>query len=292
MAITYVDSAGHNGAPSSSATVTIPAGTLTDDVLVLSVSHSFSGADADPTVTDDDTGGNTWTLLYSQTLDTQRRGTAWWKRATGGTASKTITASVTSKVSTNMAAAVVVYRGCLTGSTPHEGALGETNAGGNETMAGFTPSVSNCMICLTVYQRSNISVSSQSCTTPGALTERVDKSGAATAVSHASALQGAAAATGAFTWAQTDYSTTSIAFALKPAVVSYTLSVGVGAFVLSGQAINFFPTQIAYTMTVGTGTFTVTGNVIGFAVGCAPFRLFVPKNRIYVFLPLDRTSEG
>lgn len=87
MAISHIETTLPAGNPTTSFTVTISASTLTNDLLFLTVIHK---ATTNPTVTDNDTGGNTWVLLEAIN-DGTRSYTVWWKRATSGTASKTVT---------------------------------------------------------------------------------------------------------------------------------------------------------------------------------------------------------
>lgn len=89
MAITVGTSTVTSGATTTSFTLVINSGVVAGDILVLCATNR--DATADPTVTDDDSGGNTWTKLSNQNADTNGAGTVWWKRATSGTASKTIT---------------------------------------------------------------------------------------------------------------------------------------------------------------------------------------------------------
>lgn len=88
--ISYIASAVPAGNPTTSYTVVIPASTQADDILVLTNVHK---ADANGTVTDDDTGGNTWALIGPRIAQGAASTAAWWKRATSGTASKTVTVS-------------------------------------------------------------------------------------------------------------------------------------------------------------------------------------------------------
>jgi len=206
--ITHVGSAS-NGAASTSTTITIPSGTQAGDVLVAAFSNR--GASATPTVVDDDSGGNTWELISPP----NKAGTLWWKRATSGTASKTITAS---GFTTACSGGVSVFRGVTTEGNPFATATHRINASGTETHQGFTPPCNNCRICLAVCNTSaNSPVSSQSSTDPGALTEHYDQIGGTCATSMATASQTTAGPTGALTWAQSNAGTQSIGFALIPA---------------------------------------------------------------------------
>lgn len=87
MAISHIETTVPGGNPTTSFTVTISASTLTDDICIVTAIHK---ATTNPTVTDNDTGGNTWALLEAVN-DGTRSYSVWWKRATSGTASKTVT---------------------------------------------------------------------------------------------------------------------------------------------------------------------------------------------------------
>lgn len=220
MAITPVASTTHNELdPTTSCTLTIPAGTQADDIIVIGATNRNAAADL--SVSDDDTGGNAPALLMKQLADTDNRsGQVWWKRATSGSAGMTITiAGATNSV----AAGLTVYRGADTGATPWEAAAGEKNASGDETQAAITVS-DGSMVCLFIFNTLNdITPSSQACTDPGALTERfnaLSAGGSDCGVNHASALKSGAGGTGAFTWAQADNIGCSIAFGLKAAATA------------------------------------------------------------------------
>jgi hypothetical protein len=221
--ITHVGSAVPAGNPTTSFTVVIPT-CVTNDVLVLSVVNA--GAIADPTVTDDDTDGNTWQKLHSHN-NGAFNGSVWWKRATGATSGKTITVA---GCTTNCAGGVSVYRGVSMDAAPYEGATGESNALGNETHAAIVPTKNGALVCLSTFQTSGIGVASQAATAPAVLDERFDKNPAAgSGCAHASAVQPTAGSTGAITWAQTDAASISIAFALKaqPQTYRFRLSTAV-----------------------------------------------------------------
>lgn len=201
--------------PTTTFTVVLPSSVVAGDVCYVQVtSRDHTSGTAYPTVTDNDTGGNTWTRIAEST---DRKATLWRKFATSGTASKTVTVAGCVGSSSG---GVAVYSGADQ-TTPNTTPTVEDNASGNETHAEITPSVADAMICLGVFNTGNDNaVATEACTTPGALTERWEKlstGGSDCACVHASALQsGGPTATGAFTWAQTDGTTKSIVWAVQP----------------------------------------------------------------------------
>jgi hypothetical protein len=148
MAVGYRAGASNNEAnPSSSFTITIPGTVQTDDVLYVSF-HTNSGASA--TVVDDDTGGNTWTDLGDVINNNNQ---VHRKVATSGTASKTITVA-TNVGSTRLCGLLDVYSGVDT-SSPNDAIAPESNASGDETSTGITPSVAGCFIHASIFSTGN-----------------------------------------------------------------------------------------------------------------------------------------
>lgn len=206
--------------PTTSCTITIPASVATGDVCFVAVtSRDHTAGTAYPTVTDDDGAGNTWTrITTAESAD--RKATLWYKIATSATASKTITvAGAVGSVS----AGVSCYSGA--GSTPYLNITVETNASGNETHAGFTPSHANSFVAFVVYNYGNDNaVTGVTCTAPGTLTNRYEKlsTGGSDCGNNFSAAQqsGGPTATGSITWSQTNGTTYSIAFEIPPVTVA------------------------------------------------------------------------
>lgn len=130
MAIAFrsANEAGSTG--TTSAAFTIPADVQTGDILIVAVTNR--DATDDPSVTDNDTGGNVWAKIANQNAATNGAGTVWWKRATSASASKTITVSGTTG---SVAAGVAAFSGCLTSGDPYAQVSGESNSSGNETHA-------------------------------------------------------------------------------------------------------------------------------------------------------------
>jgi len=215
MAVAHVASAVSGTLGTTTCTITIPAGTATDDDLYVQVAINENAANSlSVTCTDDDSGGNTWTLICRGTNDNSF---LFWKKATSATASKTITIA---GAQDTVCAGVAVYRGAASGN-PTTNLSYEDNASGNETHAALTPISSGSMICLAVFNQTNdLLVTSPACTDPGALSARFEATstgGADCQTVHASALQSAGpTATGAFTWAQTNAATESMSWAIKP----------------------------------------------------------------------------
>lgn len=214
MAVAYRSSAANaSTTTTTSFTVVIPADVQDGDLLVLCVINR-NGAGTDPTVVDDDTGGNTWTKFAG---DANGKATIWRKFATSGTASKTITVSGCLDSSTG---GVDAYSGADT-TTPLTNLTTSANASGVESVSGFTPSFADEFICFAIFNHENNNVTdTQACTDPGVLTERYDAGstgGSDCQVTSASRVQvGGPTATGNFTWNQVDGATITHAFAISP----------------------------------------------------------------------------
>jgi hypothetical protein len=169
MAIAHRVSATGGTTDTTSTSVVIPATVQADDILLLSVVCGRT-VNAPATPTDDDAGGNTWALVAADE-ETVVHGSVWWKRATSGTASKTITVAGDGvDAPDSMAAGVSAYSGCISSGTPFENAVATGVPSATETVVGFTPSVNGAFVCLTNALANDQAVSSQSTTSPGALT--------------------------------------------------------------------------------------------------------------------------
>jgi len=208
------------GNTTTTETLAIPSDVVTGDALLVSItSVGHTSADDYPTVTDDDSGGNTWTRITAAS-STDRKTNVFWKRATSATASKTITVA---GAITKLACNLVVMKDAATSTDPFINVSIETNASADETHGTFTPDVGGCAILLTIFNyTSNLATASQSTASLGAMTERAEhlSGGAGTDAGNSIAtLDGtdaAAAATGSITWAQTDAATYSVALACRP----------------------------------------------------------------------------
>ena len=249
MAITEVGSAAvPTGNPTTSFTVTIQSGCQANDILILSCTNR--DATTAPSVTDNDTGGNTWTRFDGGTAKL----TCWWKRATSGTASKTVTCSGFTGSSSGV---LRCFRGVSLGVTPYENVSREANIAGNEVHAGITPTRNGCWVFLCIANTANDNaVTSPSTTSPGALSgaEKLSTGGSDCANHMACAQQTTAGATGNFTWAQTDGTTDSCVFDLLPAADALTAAQG--SFSLTGQAASLAKSS---QLVAESGSFALTG---------------------------------
>lgn len=215
--VVHGDRAGVRGlgvVPSLTATTTwttnIPSITQEgDDVYVAVVSRDHTAGDSPPTCTDDDTGGNTYTPVYNST---DRKAWLFWKKATSGTAGKTITIAGAIGSSTGSA---FVLQGRKSGN-PINGLVEEANASGDETHAGFT-AADGSVICWIVYAyQADVAMSNGSMATLGAysnpLFSNESSGGGDCGVGGWGVAFDPAGATGDFTWAQANTPTYSIGF--------------------------------------------------------------------------------
>ena len=217
MAISYpVTGVGTSGNLTTSCTVVIPT-VAVDDILFLAI--TCVNSTGDPIVTDDDVTGNLWAKILSGNNGTSLSA-VYWKRATSATSAKTITVLDNAvDATTSICAALGIARGVDTGATPYANASYESNASGDEAHAGFTPGTNNAGIVLCVFNATNdLDTTTHACTDPGAL-DLYNISGASTGGTDCTAeiaadIQTTAAATGNFSWAQTNAASMSIAFSL------------------------------------------------------------------------------
>jgi hypothetical protein len=236
--------------------VTIPT-VLTNDLLILACTNRDS-TNA-PTVTDNDTGGNTWTKKTSTTS----KGTLWWKRATANTSAKAIAAAGFTGSSSGV---LIVLRGAMATGDPFANYALEDNVSGNEIHSGFTTPENGCWVGLAVHNLANISVSASSTTSPGPLTEGTEKGstgGNDCGTSLKGLLQVTAGATGNITWAQTNGVTVSQAFAIRPLQPSGTLAATETtdtASIAGTATLNTIDGSFA--LTEGTDTHAADGAVI------------------------------
>lgn len=216
MALSFNASAVPSGNPTTSFTVTIPAGTIIGDVLFLAItSRDATSGSTDVTVTDNDTGGNTWAVV---TNTSDEKAWIWWKRATSGTASKTITVS---NLVGSGSGVLKVFSGAISTGNPYTDVNTETNASGDETHAAFTPTNDDSMVCVTIHNTGNDNaVTSLAGATLGSLStvEKLSTGGLDCATAFGHALDaGAPTTTGSITWAQTNGTTYSTRFTIIPA---------------------------------------------------------------------------
>lgn len=249
------------GNPTTSFTVTVDAAVAAGDLLFLAVTSRDSTGAGSLSVTDNDTGGNTWTKIGNST---DHKATLWYKRATSGTAGKTVTVS---NAVGSASGVLKAFSGGDAGETPYTNVVIETNASADETHAGFIPSNDDSMVCCSVHNYANDNaVTSLSFATLGATTatEKTSTGGSDCGCIFGHKLQtGTAVATGNLTWAQTDGTTYSITWAIKPPL-AYTLTASVGSFTETGNSASLL---YGRQLTAATGAFTETGNNAGTLVG-------------------------
>lgn len=214
MTIAHVATNTLSGTDTTSGTVAIPAGAVTGTDLFLALcSKGSSATTAYLGVTDNDSGGspNLWTLIGA--VD-QRKGQLYWKKATANSANKTIT--ITGAI-TELSGGVSCLSGGAAGN-PITSFAAELNASADETQAGFTPPDDDSAVFLVVVNNVlNHTVSTMACTSPGALTKLFDNANVNSSIALGWGLQvGNAAATGNFTWAQTNQATRSMVWAMSP----------------------------------------------------------------------------
>lgn len=308
MAISLVGSA--TGAASNATTtdtITIPAGVQTGDVLLIALTSRDSTNDC--TVTDDDTGGNAWAKIVNQAAATNGCGQLWWKRATSGTASKTVT--VGSGVG-SLTCGLSYFRGGATGY-PFGTPVGEANASGNEVQAGITTTRVGSMVVHTVHCTSNdtLNPGNRTATSPTSIAEvweDTSTGGNDCSTSLAAAIKAVADATGNISWSQTNGVGASIAIEIRAnnddidaQPGSFALT-GVLATLAAGLLFNAEPDTFAlsgvdaglsfgYAFDAQPASFSLTGADVGLSKGfsfsvdpgafaitgtAAEFRYFVP----------------
>lgn len=234
-------------------TIVIPASVATGHDLYVSIMSRGDAGSAVVTCVDDDTGGNTWTLVGVN--PTTFNLYLFWKKATAGTASKTVTiANGLDSVTGGLSA----FSGGLASGDPTTNLSFENNSSGNETHAGFTPTHADSMIRLVVANHGIIAVTLLACTNPGDLEpelwERSSTGGNDCSIISAARIQvGGPTATGNFTWAQTNAFGRSMVFAIQPQA-----NTGAGASTLAGVTSAGAGTYTPAAIT-GTGASTLAG---------------------------------
>lgn len=278
MAIAHRASAVANSTTNTtSLTVTIPASVQANDVLFLVTSNG--GATTNPTVTDNDSGGNAWARVGGENRSAggfNTSGDVYWKRATSGTASKTITVS---GCTNTCSAGVSAFSGVKTTGTPYENVTAEPNISGDKTNAGFTPTTGGSMVCLAVCNTyDDASVGSQSSTDPGTLTElfeHLNTAGHACGTNLSAASQVSAAATGTLTWNQTDKNTVSIGWNILPG--GYELTADSGSYVITGSTATL--TYMTGRAVIATsGSYEITGSTASLRYSS---KWIVPDSGVY-----------
>lgn len=220
MAITIGTSVTDGANATTSVTLVIPSTVLSGHILVAAFVNR--DATADPTVTDNDTGGNTWSRLASQSASGNGAISVWYKRATHTTFSKTVTAS---GFTNSSAGGLTPFIGASQEANPFLGTtvVGAANASADVTQPEIVVAEGGSMVFLVVGATSNdnLNVATQASADPVSLTEQfedVSTAGSDCSIALACAVKTAAGATGAFTWTMSNGTTASMAFALRPYV--------------------------------------------------------------------------
>ncbi len=224
MAISFVSNALGGTTTTTSFSITLPS-TQANDIIILEFTHRSTG---DGTIggTSISSGGLTWTLKHSQLYNSSAfSGKTYWTRATGDHSGQTVTGS---GLSDSCAAIVTIYRGATTYGDPLADAtvVGEQNASANETQAQITTTTNRAWVVLVVATSPDVAISSQSSTSPGALTERAEllsTGGTDTAIAHASEEKSLAGGTGSLTWSMTNQVSGSWAYAITPSSDNFLL---------------------------------------------------------------------
>jgi len=247
---------GHNcpaiQTPTTAADVHLPSWLLANDVIFAWITNR--DATGDPTVGDDE-GAGSWAKVTNQAAATSGSGSIWWKRASANTHDKLLSIS---GVTGSIAVVIRVYRGAVTTGDPYEQVAGEANASGNETQVQITPTGNDRRVCFAVFNKADITPTTMVCTDPTLVSQTHYRStgGSDSAVDVVCGQQGTAAPTGAFTWAQSNGTTASVAFAIIPASAGVSAAPGVGSLTLTGQAPTIFGTKVA---APGAGALSLTG---------------------------------
>jgi hypothetical protein len=220
VAISFVGNALGPTNSTTSFDITLPT-TQSGDLLILEFCHRGTGQG-----TLGGTGGSGWTRKTGITFGSFSV-QQYYKICDGSESGDTLSVSGL----TNASAGIVTqYRGIDPAAPFDVDPTGESNASGNESHAGITTNTNGAWVCLVVGNSPDLAVTSQSSTSPGALTaraERLSTGGTDASIAHASAAKASAGATGNLTWAQTNAASGSLAYALKPEPVIVTIS---GAF--------------------------------------------------------------
>jgi hypothetical protein len=186
MPITFVGVSADVAAASGNITITPPA-TSTDDIMILAVTSHDNVAITLPAG---------WTIYQEANNTTAMRSTLAWKRAVGAEGAFTVTHTA----GDGIVGSVIVFSGCITDSTVINASGLTHNASSSTCTANsITTTVADAMIVFTMHDSDNGSSSAQAATDPATFTESFDNSstlGLDEAVSAAHALQGTQGATG------------------------------------------------------------------------------------------------
>jgi hypothetical protein len=205
--------------PTTSFTITVPACQVDDLLEVTFLSRDHTSGTAHPTVSDDQSGTPGWTQAG---FSSERQAHVFWRRATSGVAGSTITVSGCVGSSCG---GLRVIRGALASGDPYADFVWEENASGNETHAGFTPTHNNSLVNFMVANDTNdtLTVTNMAAATLGTF-EPEDYTDLSTGGNDCAIYvsgrgqSGTATGTGNFTWSQTNATTISGTWAIRPKV--------------------------------------------------------------------------
>ncbi len=240
------------GTETTGGEIVIPAVLEGDWLEVQVTSREHTSGEEFVTCVDDDTGGELW---VRKAVAASRKGYLFTKRATPNTAGKTV---VIAGAIGSCAAVLDAWRGAAEGD-PITNLTLEQNLGADpKEHAGFTPDFDKSMIRLGVFNHTDdVPVTDPACTNPGALTprsERLSTGGSHCAVFSAGSPQaGARLATGTISWVQTNNTTRSMAWAIKPAPDATPPPPPPGSALAKAIAFNIGTGGVATTIEVPVG---------------------------------------
>jgi hypothetical protein len=284
------------GNPTTGFTVAVPSQVVTGDLLFLAVTSRDSTGAGTLAVTDNDTGGNAWAKIANST---DHKATLWYKRATSGTASKTVTVANAVGSSSGV---LKCFGGGDTGATPYSNVVVESNASGDESAAGWTPASADSMLCASVHNYSNDNaITGLTSATYGALTstEKLSTGGSDCACHFGHALMSGGSATGTLSWTQaTNGASYTISWAVKPLLAfAATAALTAGPATLSGSATSADPVYAgAAALTTGkaslAGTATFTGPAVSAAAALSAPAAVLAGTAQAVYHPVARLTQA
>ena len=185
---TYVGVSANAAVATGDLTITPPA-TQTDDIMICAITTrgTNDGVVSFP---------SGWTKYQELVNGTSLRGILAWKRAVGAEAAFVISRTDTNNDGT--AGNVIVFRGCIATGSPINASSMQANAASSTcTAASISTTVANTEILFTMYDHDDGASADQTCTDPGALTERFDNATTAGGDKAVSGAHGAKASIGA-----------------------------------------------------------------------------------------------
>lgn len=200
--------------PTTSTTITIPASLPVGcGLVVVFTSRDHTSGTGQPTVTDNN-GGAAWT---QEQFTTDRKAQLWTKRYEANLSGKTIT--ISGAVGSLSAVLLVVTDVYATGSFIAD-FVQETNASGNETHAALTPTYAGSLLVFSVHNYANdnavTSISAANFGAADASSEHLSTGGNDCATAMGLWVGRSTSSSGAITWAQTNGTTYSFAFCIRP----------------------------------------------------------------------------